>query len=143
MHFVVRLQKKANKLHKKGYVLIPKIMWAINRVFFSCDIPASVEIGNGTGFFHNGLGCVIHGAARIGDECKIYQNVTMGGNGKEKCLNGVPIIGDNVSIGAGAVLLGPIVIGNNAVIGANSVVINNVEENTTVAGIPARKIDRK
>lgn len=86
-------------------------------------------------------GTVIHERCKIGDNCEIYQNVTVGGNGKKDSpWSRVPIIGDNVKIYAGACLLGPITIGNNVVIGANAVVLCNVPDNSIAVGVPARII---
>ena len=73
--------------------------------------------------------------AVIGDDCIIYHQVTLGGTGKEK-LKRHPTIGNNVLIGAGAKLLGPINIGDNVKIGAGSVVLKSVEKNSTVVGVP-------
>lgn len=104
------------------------------RVMFSCDIPPATKIGEGTAFVHNGLGCVVNECAVIGKNCKILQNVTIGGRGEE---GGAPVIGDNVLIGAGACILGMIKIGDGAKIGANAVVVKDVPKNATAIGIPA------
>lgn len=86
-----------------------------------------------------GGGCVIHERSKIGDNCEIYQNVTIGGNGKkDSSWPRVPIIKDNVKIYAGACLLGPITIGNNAVIGANAVVLCDVPDDCIAVGVPAK-----
>jgi len=83
----------------------------------------------------------VHGYCEFGDGCRIRQNVTLGikdvGN-----LKAVPKLGTNVDIGAGAVILGSVTIGDNARIGANSVVVKNVEPNQTVAGVPAKPLER-
>ena len=89
------------------------------------------------------MGVVIHKHAKIGDGTCLYQNVTIGGNGKSEAENGIPVIGKNVFIGAGAVILGPVTIGDNARIGANSVVLNDVAANTTVVGSPAKIITKR
>ena len=104
-------------------------------MIFSCELPYNCELGEGTIFIHNGLGCVIHPNAQIGKNVKIYQNVTIGGRN-----NGVPHIGDNVSIFAGACILGDVQIGDNAQIGANAVVIHDVPDNAVVVGVPAKVI---
>lgn len=82
---------------------------------------------------------VVQHDVKIGQHCKILSDVTIGING-HKDSPGVPVIGDNVFIGTGARIIGPIHIGNNVVIGANAVVINDVEDGVTVAGIPAHKV---
>lgn len=117
-------------LEKKRIILLPKIIQWLNRFLFACDIPRTVKIGKGTIFAHSGLGCVIHEKAIIGRDCKIYQNVTIGGRG----TSGTPIIKDNVFIGAGAMILGKVTVGDNAVIGAGAIVIHDVEANKTIVG---------
>ena len=107
------------------------------RLIFSCWIPHNLIAGKNLILGYGGLGIVIHGDAIIGDDVHIDQNVTIGGNGTE---SGVPKIGNNVYIGSGAKILGPIIVGDSCVVGANSVVIKNVKNNTVVAGIPAKII---
>ena len=85
---------------------------------------------------------VVQPKAIIGEHCKILSDVTIGINGR-KDMPGSPIIGNNVFIGTGARIIGPIHIGNNVVIGANAVVVNDVEDGVTVAGIPARVVSRR
>lgn len=142
MHAVVRLYYLSRRLYLKGTPILPQLIYKIIRIVFACDVKYTADIGKNVGFFHNGLGVVIHKFAKIGDGTVLYQNVTIGGNGKSEELNGVPTIGKNVFIGAGAVILGPINIGDNARIGANSVVLTDVEANTTVAGLPAKLVRR-
>jgi serine acetyltransferase len=84
---------------------------------------------------HHPTGIVIAGDAEIGENVHIYQNVTIGNKN-----GGYPTIGDNVRICAGAAIIGDVHIGDNATVGANAVVLDDVEENTTVAGVPAKKI---
>lgn len=126
------------KLHQKKFPILPRIMQQFNRFIFACDIPRSVEIGKGTTFPHSGLGCVIHSNAKIGENCKIQQNVTIGGRGQ----HGTPTIGNNVFIGTGSTIIGGIKIGNNATIGAMTLVLKDVDENETVVGIPARGVKK-
>jgi serine acetyltransferase len=111
----------------------------IMRVIFACDIPYKTKIGKGTVFPHHALGIVIHPYAIIGENCKIEQNVTIGGRSGITVL---PVIGDNVMIGAGALVLGPVKIGDNVQIGAGAVVVNDIPENCVVTGIPAKIIKR-
>ena len=82
---------------------------------------------------------MIHPYAIIGENCKIEQNVTIGGRSGITVL---PVIGDNVMIGAGALVLGPVKIGDNVQIGAGAVVVNDIPENCVVTGIPAKIIKR-
>ena len=93
----------------------------------------------GAGLFIQYGYCTIIGAKAIGDNCWICQCVTIGyKNGSD----GLPVIGNNVFIGAGSKILGPVVIGDNVTIGANAIVIKNVPANCTVAGVPARIVKR-
>ncbi len=85
---------------------------------------------------------VVQHEVKIGAHCKILSDVTIGINGR-KDVSGVPTIGNNVFIGTGARIIGPITIGDNAVIGANAVVISDVEPGVTVAGIPAKKVSER
>lgn len=112
------------------------IICRLNRLLNSCDIPRTADIDESVVFFHNGLGCVIHERAVIGANTAIYQNVTIGGRGRLGC----PVIGKNVFIGAGAVIMGGVSIGENARIGANAVVLCDVPDNCTAVGVPARVI---
>lgn len=98
-------------------------------------IPPETQIGEGTFFTYHALGVVVNGRTIIGQNCKIRQNVTIGANG-----DGAPVIGDNVQIGAGAVLIGNIHIGNNVIIGANAFVNTDLPENCTAVGLPAKAI---
>ena len=123
--------------YKIKLVPLAIIVRVLMRLIFSCDIPYQVEIGEKTTFPHMALGVTIHNYCKIGKNCKILQNVTLGGRSGHK---EVPMIGNNVLIGANACVLGPIKIGNNAQIGAGSVVIHDVKENEVVAGVPAKHI---
>ena len=100
-------------------------------------IPFQTEIGPNVKFAYQGLGVVIHKKAKIGSDCFIRQNVTIGGGGGP---GGLPVIGNNVDIGAGSVLLGGIHIGDNVKIGANSVVNKDLPANCVAVGAPAKPI---
>ncbi len=116
----------------------------LNNIISSNGISTKAAIGNGTVFYHHGVGCVVHDDAVIGEHCKIFANVTIGNKWeKGKNTSGPPHIGNNVMIGAGAVILGEIEIGDNVIIGANAVVINDIPSNSTAVGIPARIIRRE
>ena len=110
-------------------------------------IPYKCEIGAGTIFGYKGIGCVIHSSAKIGTDCVIGTNVTIGGGagGSNKRISEynemrgiVPVIGDRVYIGTGAKILGDIVIGDDVIIGANAVVIGDVPSRCVVGGVPAK-----
>jgi serine O-acetyltransferase len=101
-----------------------------------CWISTAAEIGDGFMIAHVG-GLVIGGGTIIGTNCDVRQNVTFGGNFNRGDVRKKPIIGDNVSVGVGAVILGPVRVGSNSIIGANSVVTRDVPANVIVSGIPA------
>jgi serine O-acetyltransferase len=106
-----------------------------------CWISCAAEIGPGFLIAHVG-GLVIGAGTRMGKDCDVRHNVTFGGNYNKVDADGraYPWVGDNVSVGAGAVILGPVRIGSNAVIGANSVVTRDVPDNAIVLGIPAQVV---
>lgn len=126
-------------VYLKRIPFIPTFIRKIIRIFYSCDIFPTCEIAPDVQFVHSGLGCVIHERVRIEKGVSIYQNVTLGGNGKinEQTPN-CPIIRESAIIYAGACILGPIEIGKNAVIGANAVVLENVPDYAVVVGVPGR-----
>jgi serine O-acetyltransferase len=105
---------------------------------YGFSISPRTEIG--PGFFLGHIGCItIHEKAIIGRNCNIAQGVTIGQSNRGG-RKGYPVIGDNVFIGPGAVVIGRIKIGDNVAIGANSVVTKDVPDNAVVAGIPAKVI---
>lgn len=106
---------------------------------YSCEIAPYAQIGEGL-FIPHSIGIVIGHEVVIGNNCEIFQNVTIGSNRKEKNGRFMPIIGNNVSIGSGAVVVGGITIGDNVCIGANSYVDKDVPSNVVVAGCPAKII---
>ncbi len=107
------------------------IMYSV-RVRFAIDIHPACKIGKRL-FIDHGAGVVIGETSIIGDDCTIYQGVSLGGTGKEKGKRH-PTLGNNIMVGAGAKILGNITIGDNAKIGANTVVLSDVPENATVVG---------
>jgi serine O-acetyltransferase len=123
-----------NKNSKNTALLIQKII--IDK--FGIDIHPAAKIGQGIMLDHSSS-IVIGETAQIGDNVSILHEVTLGGNGKDK-IDRHPKIGDNVLIGAGAKILGNIKVGNNSKIASGSVVLNDVDENVTVAGIPAKVV---
>lgn len=119
----------------KGVAIVRHRFWS---VVTGADIPVNTEIGGGLLIPHpNGI--VIHSNAKIGPNCLIFQQVTVGTTHGSM----VPVIGGHVDIGAGAKILGGIIIGNHVKIGANSVVLNDVPSGKTAIGIPAKIIDKK
>ncbi|MCH6257900.1 hypothetical protein MLD52_15180 [Puniceicoccaceae bacterium K14] len=126
-----------HQLHRLGLTKLAFLITWLNRLVFATYLPCSAEIGRNFTLGYWGLGVVIHSRARIGDNCWIGQNVTIGRKGNDIK---VPVIEDGAYIATGAVVVGEITIGKNAIIGANSFVNTNVPENTTFAGSPARLI---
>ena len=118
--------------------LVARILSQMSRGLTGIEIHPGAKIGDGV-FIDHGMGVVIGETAEVGDRCLLYQGVTLGGTGKESGKRH-PTIAKNVVIGAGAKILGAITIGTNTRVGAGSVVVNNVEENCTVVGIPGRVI---
>ncbi|GIM54975.1 hypothetical protein CAPN005_16220 [Capnocytophaga cynodegmi] len=104
------------------------------RVIYSCELPPGLRLGKGVCFEHSGLGVVIHPDAIIGEGTTILQNVTIGGRNSVHA----PQIGKNVYIGCGACVLGGITVGNNVMIGANAVVITDIPDNAVVVGVPGK-----
>lgn len=100
-----------------------------------------MQVGRNVTFGYQGLGIVVHKNARLGSNIIISPNVVIGGKGKGQ--PGAPVIEDDVVIGAGACILGPVRIAQGAVIGANSVVLTDVAPHATVVGIPAREVGQK
>jgi len=115
----------------------PKVIQYFIRLVFGPSIGMGAQIGEGTVLGYGGIGTVIHDRAVIGKNVIISQNVTIGGTSKKY---GVPIIGDNCQIAAGAIILGPIKIGNNCIVGANAVVLTDIPDNSVVVGVPAKII---
>ena len=135
-----KLWSFGNHLSKAGGVLrkISRLIKLMNHLICACSVSIDAEIGDRTVFDHRGIGCVIHPNAVIGEDCKIFQNVTIGSKWSgANCLGEAPHIGNNVMIGAGAVILGDILVGDNSIIGANAVVTHSVPENSLAVGVPA------
>ncbi len=121
---------------KKRYVLA-RIISQLGRFFTGIEIHPGAKIGKRL-FIDHGMGIVIGETAQLGDDCTIYHGATLGGTGKDT-LKRHPTIGNNVMVGAGAKVLGPIEIGNNVKIGAGAIVLKNVRDNVTVVGVPAKE----
>ena len=124
----------AHFLYNKKLFFLARLISQIARFITGIEIHPGATIGKRLLIDH-GMGIVIGETTTIGDDCTIYHNSTLGGTGKDKNKRH-PDIGNNVMIGTGAKILGPIKIGNNVKIGANSVVLKNVADNVTVVGIP-------
>lgn len=131
----------AHKLNYWHVPFIPRLISYLTRIITGIEIHPAASIGNRF-FIDHGEGVVIGETTIIGDDVLIYQQVTLGGTGKETGKRH-PTIGNNVIIGAGAKILGNITIENNVRIGAGSVVVNDVPEYSTVVGIPGKIVHQK
>lgn len=132
---LMKIHALAHWLWKRHVPLLPTLLCGINRVLFSVDLPAPTQIGRGTVLKHSGLGVVIHPRAVIGERVFINPGAVIGGRSGHKP---VPVIEDDVEIGVGAKVLGPVRIGRGAIVGANAVVLHDVPAGAVVVGIPAR-----
>ncbi|MEG2868662.1 MAG: serine O-acetyltransferase EpsC [Terrisporobacter sp.] len=128
--------------YTKKRFFISRLISQIGRLFTGIEIHPGAEIGEGILIDH-GMGVVIGETTIIGDRVTIYQGATLGATGNEKEFKRHPTLGDDIVIGSGAKILGPINIGSNSRVGANSVVLRDIPENSTVVGIPARIIKSK
>jgi serine O-acetyltransferase len=128
----------AHCFYLKKLFIIARAISQFSRFITGIEIHPGAVIGNGL-FIDHGMGVVIGETAVVGDNCTIYHNVTLGGTGKDTGKRH-PTVGDNVLISSGAKILGPFKVGDNSRVGANAVVLNEVEENTTVVGVPARAV---
>ena len=126
----------AHKLQKSGHTFTARLVSQGARFLTGVEIHPGATIGKGL-FIDHGTGVVIGETAEIGDNCTIYQGVTLGGTGKDVGKRH-PTLGNNVMVGAGAKVLGPVKIGDNAKIAAGAVVLQDIPENCTAVGIPAR-----
>ena len=130
------LHRLAHPLHRAGLPLLPRLISELGRVLTGIEIHPGATIGCRL-FVDHGMGTVIGETAIIGNDCLIYQGVTLGGTSNERKKRH-PTLGDHVVVGAGAKVLGDITIGSHSRIGANSVVIDSVAAHSTVVGIPGR-----
>lgn len=137
LHAIVS-HRYAHFFYKHKLFLLARIISQISRMFTGIEIHPGAQIGKGL-FIDHGMGIVIGETTEIGDNCTIYQNVTLGGTGKDKGKRH-PTIGNNVLIGCGAKVLGPFKVGDNAKIAANAVVLYEVPDNSTAVGVPARVV---
>jgi serine O-acetyltransferase len=128
----------SNKLFKARVPLLPRVVSAIARSVTGIEIHPGADIGPRL-FIDHGMGVVIGETTKIGADVTIYQGVTLGGTGFATGKRH-PTIEDNVTIGSGAKLLGPIVVGHGSKVGANTVVIHDVPPNSTVVGIPGHPV---
>jgi len=132
------MHRFTHKLWKLKFPLVPRILSQINRSLTGIEIHPGAKIGKKV-FIDHGMGVVIGETAEIGNNCLLYQGVTLGGTGKSHGKRH-PTLEENVVIGAGAKVLGSITVGANTRIGAGSVVVRSVKGNSTVVGVPGRVV---
>ena len=136
----ILFHRLAHALYKKNFFVTARFISQISRFLTGIEIHPGAKIGEGL-FIDHGSGVVIGETAEIGDNVTIYQGVTLGGTGKEKGKRH-PTIGNNVVISSGAKVLGSFMVGDNVKIGAGSVVLKAVPPNCTVVGVPGRIVIR-
>ena len=135
----------SNFFYKAGFDLIARIISQTIRFFTGIEIHPGAKIGKNL-FIDHGMGVVIGETSEIGDDVTIYHNVTLGGSSpsidseRQRHEKRHPTIGNDVVIGSGAQIIGPIKVGNNSRIAANAVVVKDVPENATMVGIPAKAV---
>lgn len=132
--------RASHALHEKGYVLPARLLSQMTRQVTGIEIHPGAKIGRGFVIDH-GTGVVIGETTEIGDNCTLYQGVTLGGTGKDQGKRH-PTLGNNVMVGAGAKVLGPLVIGDNSKIASNAVVLSSIPADSTAVGIPAKVVRR-
>ena len=141
----VFFHKISNFFHIAGFHILARIISQLNRFFTGVEIHPNAKIGKNL-FIDHGMGVVIGETSEIGNNVTIYHNVTLGGispsidSERQRHEKRHPTIGDNVVIGSGAQILGPIKVGDNSRIAANAVVVKDVNENSTMIGVPAKEV---
>lgn len=136
----VMMYRVAHWFYVKKLFTVARVISQTARFLTGIEIHPGAKIGKGF-FIDHGSGVVIGETTEIGDNCLIYQNVTLGGTGKEKGKRH-PTLGNNVMVGAGARVLGPFKVGDNVKIAANAVVLEEVPSNCTAVGVPAHIVRR-
>ena len=130
----------AHKLYKKEKYFPARLISQTSRFFTGIEIHPGATIGSGL-FIDHGMGVVIGETAEIGDNCTIYQGVTLGGTGKDTGKRH-PTLGNNVMVGAGAKVLGPLKVGDGAKIAAGAVVLAEIPSDSTAVGMPAKVVKK-
>lgn len=130
----------AHKLNNSNRFFLARLISQFTRFLTGIEIHPGAKIGKRL-FIDHGAGIVIGETAEIGDDCTIYHGVTLGGTGKDK-VKRHPTLKNNVVVGCGSKILGNITIGENVKIGANSVVLKDVEDDSTVVGIPGKVVKK-
>lgn len=133
----IYLYRISSWLYARRIPILPFLLKAVTYLVFNSVVPYECKIGKNSKFAYGGIGVVLHGKCVIGEKVIIGQGVTVG---RQLDPDGVPVIGNNVYISAGARILGGIKIGDNVIVGANAVVIRDVPPNCIVGGVPAKVI---
>lgn len=133
-----QIHRLCNTLHHAHVPFLPRVISYFNRMITGIEIHPGATIGQGL-FIDHGMGVVIGETAVIGDDCSLTQGVTLGGT-STKHEKRHPTLGKNVTVGAGAKLIGAITVGDYARIGAGSVVVTNVPAYATVVGVPGKVV---
>ena len=139
LHAVIA-HRIAHKLYKSGKFFAARAVSQWARNITGIEIHPAAKIGKGL-FIDHGCAVGIGETTVIGDNCTIYQGATLGGTGKDKGKRH-PTIGNNVTIGSGAKVLGPFTVGDNSKLAANAVVLNEIPPNSTCVGVPAHIVKR-
>jgi serine O-acetyltransferase len=133
-----QLHRLAHALHNRNVRAVPRVISNFSRFVTGIEIHPGARIGEGL-FIDHGMGVVIGETAEIGDDCHLLQGVTLGGTSLHRTKRH-PTLGNRVTVGAGAKLIGAVEVGDNARIGAGSVVVTNVPDNATVVGVPGHVV---
>lgn len=126
-----------NQLYKNGHESVARRLETLNRILTGAEISCSTTIGERLHIPHP-AGIVIGGLCKIGDDCSLFPQVTLGYRVGGDVTDGHPNLGDRVIVGAGARIIGPITIGNDVHVGANAVVLADIPTGSIAVGIPAR-----
>ncbi len=134
----ILIHRLAHRLWRAGWKLLARTIAHVSRWLTGVEIHPGARIGRRFVIDH-GMGVVVGETSEVGDDCTLYHGVTLGGTTWQK-VKRHPTLGDNVVVGAGAKILGPIFVGDNARIGSNSVVVKDVPAGATVVGIPGHVV---
>ncbi|MCJ7490808.1 MAG: serine O-acetyltransferase [Dehalococcoidia bacterium] len=133
-----QIHRLSHALYERRVPVVPRLVSHVGRFLTGIEIHPGARIGEGL-FIDHGMGVVIGETAEIGNDCHLYQGVTLGGTSTRREKRH-PTLADHVVVGAGAELIGAIYVGENARIGAGSVVVTNVPANATVVGVPGHVV---
>src|SRR5215813_4983023 len=138
----ILMHRLAHRLYRAHVPLLPRVISQFTRFLTGIEIHPGARIGRRV-FIDHGMGVVIGETAEVGDDCTLYQGVTLGGTSLTRGAKRHPTIGNGVIISSGAQVLGPFRVGDGARIGAQAVVLSEVPDGATMVGIPARPVSRR